>query len=313
VQANFVYTFAQQSAEVTQSLPPAKPAAGDPAQYVLDKLRLVETHRIANGKGVLVAVIDSEIDDAHPDLAGVVTKRFNAAAGDDEPPHAHGTGMAGAIAAHQRLLGTAPGARILAIRAFSTQAASAEGTTFQILKGFDHAIKEGARIINMSFAGPRDPSLARVLKAAHDKGIVLLAAAGNAGPKAPPAFPAADPSVIAVTATDAEDKLFAGANRGRYITLAAPGVEILVPAPDATYQMTTGTSVATAHVSGVVALMIERNPALRPADIRRILTESARPLGPRPRNDEFGAGLVDPLKSVLAVPPGPVSQLQTPR
>jgi subtilisin family serine protease len=68
---------------------------------------------------------------------------------------------------------------------------------------------------------------------AYDKGIVLIAAAGNAGPKSPPLFPGAfDPYVIAVTATDADDKLFTGANRGKYISVAAPGVDILVPAPE---------------------------------------------------------------------------------
>ena len=131
---------------------------------------------------------------------------------------------------------------------------AAESTTFNILKGLEWASSKGVRVINMSFAGPRDPSLERALKAAHDKGIVLIAAAGNAGPKSPPLYPGADPNVIAVTATDVNDKLFPGANRGRYIAVAAPGVDILVPAPDDTYQLTTGTSVASAEVSGLAAL-----------------------------------------------------------
>ena len=139
---------------------------------------------------------------------------------------------------------------------------------------------QGARVINMSFAGPKDPSLERALKAAYDKNIVLIAAAGNAGPKSPPLFPGADPNVIAVTATDVDDKLFAGANRGKYVSVSAPGVDILVPAPENTYQITTGTSVAAAEVSGIVALLLERNPKLTPADVRRILhceRQAARP------------------------------------
>jgi subtilisin family serine protease len=162
----------------------------------------------------------------------------------------------------------------------------------------------------MSFAGPKDPSLERALKAAHDKGVVLVAAAGNAGPKSPPLYPAADPNVIAVTATDIDDKLFSGANRGRYVAIAAPGVDILVPAPEGTYQMTTGTSVATAHISGVVALMLERNPRLTPAEVRRILTQSAKKLGPA---TDFGAGLVNPGKALeLAAPKSAALPVQHP-
>ena len=211
--------------------------------------------------------------------------------------------MAGAIAAHQRLLGTAPGARILAVHAFSTAAASAESTTFNILKGIDWSVRQGARIINMSFAGPKDPSLERVLKLTYDKGIVLIAAAGNAGPKSPPLYPGADPNVIAVTATDADDKLFTGANRGKYISVAAPGVDILVPAPEGDYQITTGTSVAAAEVSGIVALLLERNPKLTPADIRRILTQSAKRLAPGERDDNFGSGLIDPIQALQLADP----------
>ena len=152
--------------------------------------------------------------------------------------------------------------------------------------------------------------------------MLLVAAAGNAGPKSPPLFPGADPNVIAVTATDANDKIFTGANRGRYIAVAAPGVDILVPAPDNTYQLTTGTSVASAEVSGLAALLLERNPNLGPEDVRKILTASARRLGTKDRDDDFGSGLIDPSKAIQtagdfksvditgAAPPRPAVQPQ---
>jgi subtilisin family serine protease len=257
---------------------------------------------MVRGANITIAVIDSEIDVTHPDLVGVVAQRFSAV-GAPEKPHPHGTGMAGAMAAHQAVLGTAPAARILAVHAFSSNAAKAESTTFNILKGIDWAVGQGARVINMSFAGPKDPSLQRALKLAYDKGIVLVAAAGNAGANSPPLFPGADPFVIAVTATDVNDKLFTGANRGKYISVAAPGVDILVPAPENAYQLTTGTSVAAAEVSGIVALLLERNPKLTPADIRRILTASARRLAPGDRDDNFGSGLIDPLKALQLADP----------
>src|SRR5476649_968150 len=153
----------------------------------------------------------------------------------------------------------------------------------------------------MSFAGPRDPSLERALKVAHDKGIVLVAAAGNAGPKSPPLYPAADPNVIAVTATDDRDHRFSGANQGPQLSIAAPGVEILAAAPDESYQLSTGTSIATAHVSGVVALMLERDPTLKPDDVRKILESTATDLGPKGKNGQFGWGLVNPSKALEVV------------
>ena len=267
---------------------------GDAAQYALSKLGLIDIHRQLRGDNITIAVIDSQIDIKHPDLQGVIADSFDAV-GAAEPAHSHGTGMAGAIAAHRRLMGIAPAAQIYAVHAFSSGTATAESTTFSILKGIDWAASKGVRVINMSFAGPRDPSIERQLKIAHDRGIVLIAAAGNAGPKSPPLYPAADPNVIAVTATDANDKVFAGANRGAYIAVAAPGVDVLVPAPEASYQLTTGTSVASAEISGVVALLLERNPKLTPEDVRTVLTSSAKKLG---ANTDYGSGLVDPSKAV---------------
>jgi filamentous hemagglutinin family protein len=295
-QANYTWQLAQDAGE-DPNLAGLTQGEGDAAQYALGKLGLIDIHRQLKGSNISIAVIDSQIDVKHPDLEGDIAAEFDAVGAPDQP-HAHGTGMAGAIAAHRRLMGIAPAARIYAVHAFSSGAASAESTTFNILKGLEWAAEKGVRVINMSFAGPRDPSMERALKAAHDKGIVLIAAAGNAGPKSPPLYPGADPNVIAVTATDVDDKLFNGANRGKYIAVAAPGVDILVPAPDNTFQLTTGTSVASAEVSGIAALLLERNPALGPEDVRKILTASAHRLGKGDRDDDFGSGLVDPSKAV---------------
>ncbi len=302
-QANYTYSLVQDHAPAAPELAQDPDLAGltqgegDAAQYAIGKLGLIDIHRQLKGGNITVAVIDSQIDVKHPDLDGVVAEQFDAV-GAADLPHSHGTGMAGAIFAHRKLMGVAPAARLYAIHAFSSGAASAESTTFNILKSLEWASSKGVRVINMSFAGPRDPSLERALKAAHDKGIVLIAAAGNAGPKSPPLYPGADPNVIAVTATDVNDKLFTGANRGSYIAVAAPGVDVLVPGPDDTYQLTTGTSVASAEVSGLAALLLERNPNLTPDEVRKVLTSSARRLGTRDRDDNFGSGLIDPSKAI---------------
>src|SRR5690606_38319441 len=147
-----LYRLAQTGAQ------PAQPNDGDPGQYVPEKFHLPEIHRALRGSKVPIAVIDSEIDGTHPDLTGAITERFDATGVEDQP-HPHGTGMAGAIVSRQRLLGVAPGAHILAIRAFSTRTKAPESTTFHILRGLDWAINNKVRIVNMSFAGPRDPSI----------------------------------------------------------------------------------------------------------------------------------------------------------
>lgn len=272
---------------------------GDPAQYELAKLHLPAAHALSTGEHVRVALIDSAVDAGHPDLAGAIAETFDATR-TPVAPHAHGTAVAALIAAHGKLIGAAPGASLLAVRAFDPNGGSAQGTTFAILKGLDWAVAQHARIINMSFAGPRDPVIHRALETAHRKGIVLIAAAGNAGPKSPPIYPAAEREVIAVTATDAQDKLLAVANRGRYIAVAAPGADLLVAIPDGGYEVSSGTSYAAAEVSGIAALLIERKADLTPAAVRALLTRTARDLGPKGRDPEFGAGLADAVAAVSA-------------
>jgi subtilisin family serine protease len=286
-QPNHVFQGAQ-----VQPAPAAQP---EPAQYVVSKLHLLEAHRVTNGDDVLVAVLDSQVDMNHPDLAGVFAGNFDALGG-QAAPHMHGTAIAGAIAAHQKLVGVAPKVRLLAIRAFSGGGESAQGTTYNILKGLDWAASQNARIVNMSFAGPADAMMRDMLAKAYTRGIVLIAAVGNAGPNSPPLYPAAFSGVIGVTATDANDKLLPQANRGAQVAVAAPGVDILAPAPNGAYQVTSGTSIATAHASGVAALLLARDPKLSPAALRRALIRSAHAV-PGARRD-VGAGVIDALSAV---------------
>jgi hypothetical protein len=300
-QPNYVFRLQQDATRPaagapTQSAPPQTA----PSQYVVNKLRLMDVHRVAIGNA-LVAVIDSEIDAKHPELAGAVVDEFDAI-GNHDKPHAHGTGMAGAIAAHRRLIGIAPGVKILAVHAFSSNSTdSAQATSEHILMGIDWAIQKGARIINMSFAGPDDPMLQLALHKAREKGVILIGAAGNLGPNSPPLYPAADPNVIAVTATDMNDKLLPQANQGPYVAIAAPGVDILEPAPNGSYQLTTGTSVAAAHVTGVAALLLDRDPTLDADAIRDLITSTARDPAHKGRNDQLGWGIVDPYRALMAV------------
>jgi subtilisin family serine protease len=255
-------------------------------------------------------VIDSGVDVKHPELANAIADSFDAL-GSKEGPHVHGTGIAGVIVSHARLMGSAPAARILAIRAFAATPNGGVSTSFVILKALDYAAAHGAQIVNMSFAGPNDPLIERGISAAVARGIVMVAAAGNAGAKSPPLYPAASRNVIAVGATDAQDRLFAASNRGSYIAVSAPGVNIFLPAPDEKYQMASGTSFSAAYISGLAALLLERNPALKPDEVRAILMKTARDLGAPGRDDLFGAGEADAYAAVSAVAPAPATPVAT--
>ncbi|MGD1038230.1 MAG: S8 family serine peptidase [Roseiarcus sp.] len=297
IQPNYLYV-AQQDAPAAST---GAATAPSPPQYSLAKLHVDAVAAPAPAEPVRVAVIDTAIDDSHPDLQGAIEARFDAIGG-AAPPRTleHGTSIAGAIAARGRLKGVDPNVRILSARAFDSEGAGPVGETLWLLEAIDWAARERASVVNMSFAGPPDPALHAILAAAFAKGVTLVAAAGNAGPKSPPLYPAADERALAVTATDADDKLYPKANVGGYIAVAAPGVDVLLPAPQASYALETGTSVSAALVSGVAALLIERRPAATPTEIRAWLTSTAEPLGGGGRSDEFGAGLVDARRAVNA-------------
>ena len=265
------------------------------AQYAAAKLRLREAQTSATGSGVAIAVIDSAVDPRHPALKDVVVETFDPVGGPVKP-HPHGTAVAGLAAGRGDLASPAPGADILAIRAFAPEHAAksgAQGTTMHILRGLDWAAKRGARIVNMSFAGPKDAKIAEFIAAGAARGAIHVAAAGNAGPNSPALYPAADPNVIAVTATDADDRLLKVANRGAHLAVAAPGVDVLVAAPGGGFGYLSGTSMASAEIAGVVALMVEAKPGLAAWQARAARAASARDLGAPGPDAEFGAGVAD--------------------
>src|SRR3990172_7752061 len=263
-------------------------------QYAGKTIRLEEAHRLARGNGVMIAVIDTAIEAAHPELVGTIAGIFDAVAHGPPPAEPHGSEIAGILVAHAELKGVAPEAKVLSVRAFrGGKASPAQSTSLQLLKGINWAFASGAKVMNMSFTGPRDPLLERIIKEAAAKGAIFIAAAGNNWPQGAPLYPAAYPEVIAVTATDDKDKLYGQANRGDYISIAAPGVDIIAPALRGSYELSSGTSMAAAHVSGVVALLLERDGKLDWNKAREILSASARKPDRSSGGNAFGAGILD--------------------
>ena len=272
-------------------------------QYALAKVDVPSAHALARGRGVRIAIIDSGVDGSHPDLAGAVEATFDASRGKAARAGDHATAVAGIIRARGLMQGVAPGAKLLCVRVFAKagKKKTTAATTASLLRGIDWALGRKARVLNMSLAGPHDPLLEQGIAVAHRKRAIIVAAAGNGGSKASPAYPAAYDNVIAVTATDVADRLYASANRGGYITIAAPGVDILAPALGNGHALRSGTSFAAAHISGIIALMLERDSRLTASQARRALMAAARDLG-RPGHDgKFGAGRVDAFKALARI------------
>ena len=266
-------------------------------QYALEKLGIVAAHAVSTGLGSLIAIVDTGIDQSHPDLQAAVTGSFDATEIKQQVSDPHGTAIAGIITAHGAIEGVAPQAKLLDVRVFEpeTGGVGSVASTMALLRGLQWSTDTHARIVNLSLAGPRDTLLGEAIAAMIAKEIVVVAAAGNAGASAPHAYPAAFDDVIAVTATDSGDALYTAANHGTYIAVAAPGVDVIAPALFEAYQMNSGTSFAAAHVSGVIALMLELDPKLSNRKIRDALQSNAKDLGPPGTDDQFGAGRVNAL------------------
>jgi subtilisin family serine protease len=254
-------------------------------------LQLPELHRVATGKGVKVAQIDTGVDWLHPDLAGRVAVRRNFV--DDSPYRVeiHGTAVAGIIAARANdgvgMVGVAPDATLFALRACweqTPQTQSGVCNTFTLAKALQYALSERAQVINLSLTGPRDRLLERLLEAAARRGVVLVGAAGGATA----GFPAASPHVIAVAAGPPSPSTRA--------ELTAPGTRVLSTLPGGAWGYVSGASFAAAHVSGVVAVLLERVPALTPGAIRQALS------GP----ESNPHAMIDPCAALaqLAIGPG---------
>lgn len=228
---------------------------------------LANVHQVARGKNVRVAEIDSGVEVDHPDLRGRVamTRNFATSASTGE---AHGTAIAGIIAARADdgigIVGIAPDAELYALRACEepVDQQSATCTTFTLAKALQFALQRDVQIINLSLGGPRDPLLERLLDVALARGITIVSAidprAAGGG------FPAAHSGVLAVAAENS-DNVPVG-------TLFAPGRDIPSTTVGHGWGFFTGSSYAAANVTGVVALLLEREPGMKRTQLRYALT-----------------------------------------
>lgn len=293
---------------------PAQAGPGDPLlgdQWGLEAINAAPANAVADGRDVLVAVLDTGVDRGHPDLAGNVVDGPDLIGGDTTPEddNGHGTHVTGIIAATADngigVRGAAPGATVLNIRVLDGDRA---GTTQTVAEGVDAAIAAGARVINLSLGAvtgpdgglaPTDP-LALALGRATSAGVTVVAAAGNEGYPVC-AQPIVVPQLICVAAVNERLQRSSFSNYGVRVDLVAPGGDddgnaILSTTPGGEYGLMMGTSQATPFVSATAAALAGLGLS-RDEIVGRLLSTS-RDLGTPGVDFEFGHGLLDAAAAV---------------
>ncbi len=292
---------------------PAAPARGDAvrdAEWHLAFLDLARVYQISQGNGVTVGLIDSGINGNHPDLAGNVLPGMGLLPGHAdngwEDLDAHGTAMAGLIAAHGHaggggVLGIAPKAKIFPILTISGRD---HGSPELDAAAINAAVQQGARVISMSIGRSESSALREAVARAQRADVVIVAAVGNRPDENDVTFPARYDGVVAVAAVDRNGNHADFSVAGRQVLIAAPGLDIKSSDTGNGYGTGSGTSDATAITAGVVALIRAKFPTLPAAEVIHRLTATATDKGPKGRDDEYGYGIVNPYAALTAdVPP----------
>ena len=232
-------------------------------QSAATEMDVENAHELATGRGVSIAIIDSAVDGDHPDLRGRVRLARNLVT---EHPTArggeiHGTAIAG-------IIGVAPDVSIAALRAcwaVGEDALAAQCSSFSLARALEVALGLQPNVINLSLAGPDDPLLSRLLDQALVRGIVVVTAY-PATSESSYAFPSSHPRVLTAHSS------MVRVNSDSPYTLAAPATEVLTTTPGAGYAFLSGNSLAAAHTTGVIALLMERQPDIDAERIAAILT-----------------------------------------
>ena len=287
---------------------------GYEAQWGLQIIHANEVWSVSTGRNVLVAVVDSgsgpnadlttNLSPGRSIIRGRTTEGAN-----DVDPNGHGTHVAGIIAAQANndigVAGVAPDARILPIRVLDS---NGDGSEADVALAIRYAVEAGARVINLSLGGiGQTEQLLSAIQYASGNNVLVVAAAGNAGPTAGITYPAGNDLTLAVTAADQTMTSPSFAQRGSYIDITAPGVGICstirtgsrvdstraCATADEPYITMSGTSMAAAFISGVAALIISANPTMTAVQVREVIVATATDIGAPGRDDTFGAGLVN--------------------
>jgi membrane-anchored mycosin MYCP len=290
--------------------PPAIPAVAEPP-WAQRRQGLARLAGLADGAGVLVAVVDSGIDPTHPQLAGAVAAGIDVLdTGSDGRLDCvgHGTAVASIIGGRARagvgFQGVAPAATLLPVRVSERVDDSTNGRAAPlggVASAVRQAVDRGARVVNLSLTTDRDdPALRDAVRYARSRDAVLVAAAGNRHETGNPLpFPAAYDGVVGVGGVQADGIRTPSSQTGPHVDLVAPGAEVTAAARAGGYASYTGTSFAAAFVAGTAALIRQYHPELTADQVTQRLLATADALDPAPTSG-FGAGMVNPYRAVTA-------------
>lgn len=277
--------------------------SGDTVDWGIRRIGADKVWDVSSGSGLTVAIVDTGIQLDHPDLQANVVEGYDfvnerESAMDD---HGHGTHVAGIVAAVQNQIGTigaSHGARLMPVKVLNS---TGSGYVSDVAKGIHWATDNGAQIINLSLGTTVDTDvLRRAVNYASSRGVLLVGAAGNnAG--SPCNYPGAYSAVICVVATDSGNKLASFSNVGG--ELAAPGVSNYSTFINSTYRFLSGTSMASPHVAGSLAVIAEACPDCSASELRNTLRETAIDLGEEGYDIIFGYGLVDLVTAIEVLVP----------
>jgi thermitase len=304
------------SGDATVSDPAYLDATQGYGQHLLD---VSSAWNVTKGvSATIIAIVDSGINLSHPEFTGRIVPGYDFINNDDDPSddHGHGTHVAGIAAAGINGIGTVgvcPECKLMPVKVLNQRNGGTWGT---VSKGILFAVDNGADVINLSLgASITSTTLISSVQYALDKGVVIVAAAGNMASNGP-FYPAAVPGVIGVSGTDSQDQYWQVSNYGDYIDVSAPAVNIYSSYYDLAntsgYAYMSGTSMASPFVSGLVGLVLSRRPDMKVDEVTTLLEATAKDLGDPGRDQLYGFGRVDAHQALVAANEGIDPALQDP-
>lgn len=244
-----------------------------------------------------IGLIDTAINAEHLAFEGGKIETIRLGSGGlPDSVRQHGTAVAALLigSATSRAPGLLPGSELIAVDAFHRGGGADRSSAYDLVRAIDLLAGRGVAVINMSLTGPANLLLERTVERATERNVVLVAAAGNDGPRAAPLYPGAYEAVIAVTAVDRRKNPYRRAGTGAHIDIAAPGVQVWTAASVEGARPKTGTSFAAPFVTASVAMIKATTPDMKPAEIEDLLRKTAEDLGKPGKDPVFGWGLLNP-------------------